>query len=206
MDFLIKAADSFVVENYDPNETILHEGFGTLTIYWVLSGTIQANRSVPFLKKAINLGQNAMKHQLIAYDEKTMKPGPEDEIITQKLVVQELTQGENFPPFPIFDWSPFESTVTSMFDLEKYNDKIRRLRISDPKAASPHTYVSQSAVTVAKIGLHEFTTHADASLVLSFLKKNTELASLKQIQDAYLEKIQWQNFRKKVVDEVHGKK
>ncbi|KAL2916034.1 hypothetical protein HK105_204458 [Polyrhizophydium stewartii] len=203
--FLIsRAIESFQIITFEPSETILFEGVGSIFMFWVLNGACDARKTITFVRKRGRSGNDYVKGPLMPYDGERVLAADE-ETMQQVLTVRTLEQGNHVPNMPAYG-EDLDLIVESTFNKNRYVENVRQLTVSSPELASFYTVVARSKATLAKISLYEFAFHASPGLLLSLLRTAPALPSVRELQEAFIEKVNWEQYRRKVVGEVHSQR
>ncbi|KAI8925291.1 hypothetical protein BC831DRAFT_277077 [Entophlyctis helioformis] len=203
---------------YEPNETIVLEGSSNIRVYWVLKGVCKCFKVVPFHRKRLGTTYEAGdKTMLVPYDPASHAGGQvkEEDIVKQLLAIQELEFGSyfpDFPPPPVPSGADAAGGVGSSlynptFDKAAY---IKLLETEDP--TNPRTKAAASVVATTKVEVlcmnrAELAKIASESMLQELIAQDHVFnVTLAQLQEAYLGKLNWDNYRKKVSDEVTSRR
>ncbi|KAJ8324741.1 hypothetical protein QVD99_002753 [Batrachochytrium dendrobatidis] len=195
---------------YEPNEMIILEGSSNVKVYWVLKGTCKCVKLVPFIKRHLGTTYESGDSTVLAPYDPSSPPvlGKDEEIVKQLLQIHEFEFGEHFPDFPPPS-DGYNDYVSSFdrFDKVAYTKNLEIEDMSKPNAVASASVVAITKVELMCVNRAEFS-HVAPERILRELISQDHIFSvpLLQLQDAYLEKINWANYRKKVTDEVTGRR
>ncbi|KAI8925284.1 hypothetical protein BC831DRAFT_461756 [Entophlyctis helioformis] len=194
--FLNESIDFFHITHYEAGETILFEGVGTLSMFWIISG-------LSFVRKTHKMGHDAVKHHLSPY-EQGMQIAADEEVVQHTLTIREYEPGDSFPSLVAYD-NPMELMFENMFQRDKYVERVRTLKLAETLDMAFFTIVARTKVTIAKISQYDYVRFASQSDLAKLLRAGNTQVSIKELQDAFIEKLQWEKYKRNVVDEVRHK-
>ncbi|KAI8925403.1 hypothetical protein BC831DRAFT_461088 [Entophlyctis helioformis] len=196
---------------YEAQQTISLEKTPNFQIYWVLSGSCRCIQRVPFLKR-----HNADAVQLLSYTEGTTAIEANDEIVEELLTICELSIGDHYPNLQVLpsDRSLIAKIETARttgepidpvgFSRQEY---IQALRNENGVFRNPVTVVTNTRVDIVTFSRLEFVEMAPIAIVLALLaERNVFDVPVCNLQEAFLQKRQWESYKKKVRTEVIGRR
>jgi hypothetical protein len=190
---------------YEPNEVILAEGIANYKLFWLIRGTCHCLKTVPLIKRLMNSNYAGKTYKFLA-SEAGMTLGPEDELFKEKLTIHELDPGQNFPDLPLPKGAKAHEDVLYV-NKKDYIDQLKKEEPDDEDTKAYISVVAKSKVEVVCVNQTDYCEYADADMLLSIINsKSVFRPAMKTLQDSYLEKRQWQTFKKKLVSEVTSKK
>jgi hypothetical protein len=200
--FVEKIAPFVQVIAYEPNEYILREGVENNKIFWLLKGTCQCIKMLPFTKKTLNqtyAGKNVQVSPFIA-GETVLEPG--EEFFYEFVTTHEVEVGDNFVDLPV----PTGGSLTEHCFYINKKDYLEQLKIEDPSDLNSKAAVSIVAKTkVEAICMNrvDYANMATSEMILSIINsKDIYRIPLLQLQESYLTSRKWNAYKKKVVADV----
>ncbi|KAL2916040.1 hypothetical protein HK105_204464 [Polyrhizophydium stewartii] len=201
----IKSFCSFIT--FEPNEPIVLEGSSNVKVYWILKGTCKCLKVVPFMRKHLGATyESGERTVLVPYDPllRTSALKDDDDITRQLLAINELSFGDYFPDFPA---APEDYLDHGAFDRAGYTAPIESEDPTHPNAKAAASVVAATRVEVICVNRAEFVRIAPDSVLRRLMTQDHVFkVPLSQVQDLYLSKLSWGNYRKKVSDEVTGRR
>ncbi|KAL2917590.1 hypothetical protein HK105_202876 [Polyrhizophydium stewartii] len=175
--------------HFNSQQIIVHQDIHATQLFTIMSGSCRCVRSVPFVRR---------KGLLAPYDESSvLRDG--DEVVHQTLTVMELGVGDYFPGLP-------PPTITP-FRRENYALQLMAEDAVNTKSRTPISVIASSPVEVVAINRHHFGLHAPESVVLRVIEDSQIFkVPLGELQEAYLERLKWDMFKKKVTQELQVRK
>ncbi|KAL2916037.1 hypothetical protein HK105_204461 [Polyrhizophydium stewartii] len=207
--FLTNAKGMISILLYEPNETILFEGAEKSMLYWILSGMCRCTKMVPFIQRRQKTGNNSFKAVLIPFDPKSAnstadgRNGMEDgdEIVNNLLTIAELAAGNHFPDLPLmqrYRWANAE-----MFDRQEYAALLQNQLLEPTESKAVVSVVASSKVAIAAMARSDYLRTASPEMVLELLKNPTvPPVSIADLQQAFLEKRKWDNFKQGLIKDL----
>ena len=208
--FLAAAADGFIERAcnffkpvaYEPNETILMEGSDNAEIAWILKGSCRCVKIIPFVQKSIKSGHSSIKMNLRVPDA-NIPLGEDEEIVNEILNVCTLDIGSHFPDIPQDPSIQIDRMIEETFSKEKYLDFLGNI---DPSSNYERSFVSVIAnekVEVLVIPRIEFCKLVNSGSLFRMLSDQSMLrVPILQIQEAYIQQLSWQSYKKKVIGQI----
>eukprot|EP00842_Homolaphlyctis_polyrhiza_P004546 jgi/Hompol1/5092/HPOL_000488-RA len=199
----IVAFSQFVT--YEPNEPIVLEGANNYKIYFIVRGVCKCMKVVPFHKKHLGTNyESGDKTMLVPYDPTTQPSNKHLDIVETLLAIQDMITGDYFPPLPNLLGELY--SVRSI-DKDKY---IKLLEVEDP-SKDTHTLrcsvVATTKIEILSINVVEFVRYAPESMLYEMLQQDHVFnVPIAQLQEVYLGKVNWDKYRKKISDEVTGRR
>eukprot|EP00842_Homolaphlyctis_polyrhiza_P002220 jgi/Hompol1/299/HPOL_000896-RA len=195
-------ASQFQTMVYEPNETVVQEGMAIPDLHWIVKGTCRIIKVVPFVERRIKVNSSTVNKQVLPYTPSTTI-GPDEELIHHTFTIQELEPGDHFPGIPPLQDDPYANEFT--FKKEHY---VHQLELMDPTSQEnkvSYSVVANSHLETMVISRLDFAHLSSKEIIVGALQsKNLHLISMTELQEAYLDKRKWQNFKKSVVKQVAG--
>ncbi|KAJ8327398.1 hypothetical protein O5D80_004788 [Batrachochytrium dendrobatidis] len=187
---------------FDAQQVIINEDAPNFHIFWILSGSCRCIRTVPFIVRPTASGDG---HQYAAYAPNT-PTDPTDTVVYEPLSICELTIGEHFPSVV----KPAMLKITqSQFGAPMTFDRNECIRLwqHEPPYLSPVTVVANMRVEVMMLSKVEMTEISPMDTLLELFERRGALdASIYLLQNAFLQNLQWESYKKKIREEVFGKR
>ncbi|KAL2917606.1 hypothetical protein HK105_202892 [Polyrhizophydium stewartii] len=182
--------------------TLATQGNKTPQMFWIFSGVCKCLRTVQFLKKH---SINPEGGQLTIYSPGTPVERS-DEIVSEVLGVGDLSSGDYFPCLR----KPKQCQIVRSVAGEPVSfDRLECARtwLEDPKHVSPVTVVTGSRVEIMMISQSEFVEIAPLDVLLRMFENQSVMdRPVRELQEAFLQKLQWEQYKRRVKDEVLGRK
>lgn len=200
--FVERIAPFVQVITYEPNEYILNEGAENNKIFWLLKGTCQCIKMLPFTKKTVNetySGKNIQVRPFIA-GKTVLEPG--EEFFYEFATTQEVELGQNFVDLPV----PTGGSLTEHCFYVNKRDYLEQLKNEDPRDLNSKAAVSIVAKTKVEalcINRVDYANLASNDMLLSIINsKGIYRIPISQLQESYLTTRKWNAHKKKVVADV----
>ncbi|KAL2912918.1 hypothetical protein HK105_207589 [Polyrhizophydium stewartii] len=186
----------------ESQQTLSTQDTRVLQMFWVLSGSCRCVRTVPFLRRhAAQLdGQ-----QVVPYStDLPIEPG--DEVFSENLNICELSIGDHFPGLRLPSRCQLvRSPRGNVISLDR--KECIRAWAEDPNNVSPVTVLTNTKVDIMIISQSEFLEMAPLDVLVVMFAQRTALdVPVRSLQMAYLQKRQWEHYKKKVTGEVLGRR
>ncbi|KAI8922625.1 hypothetical protein BC831DRAFT_474995 [Entophlyctis helioformis] len=180
---------------FEAQQTIFKEDDTNFQLMWVLSGSCRCIKYVPFVKKRIQGSDTGF--QLHAYDpDKPLEPG--EELTRELLSISEMASGDNYPSLPQFKMPQDPNTLLPRFDRSHYIAALK----DAPALTNNVTVVANSVMEAMIISRLEFAQIASDDMINYLLDDGSSNIPLIKLQQAYLERIKWDAYKKKVRTEI----
>eukprot|EP00842_Homolaphlyctis_polyrhiza_P000646 jgi/Hompol1/1582/HPOL_004584-RA len=174
---------------YEPNQLIVMQDSDAFQFFTLLSGTCRCVKIAPFVKR---------KGVLYAYD-KSVPLKDAEEVVQQQMVVLELDVGDHFPNLPTPNLIPLQRELYTL-----------QLRVEDPadnRSRASVSVIANTTVEVVSISRHHFVQYATEKVLTKLIEdSNIFKVPLSELQAAYLERLKWESFKKKVTTELQQRK
>ncbi|KAL2914388.1 hypothetical protein HK105_206160 [Polyrhizophydium stewartii] len=193
--FIEKIAPSCEIIDYEPNNTIITEGALPYQMFLIIKGACRRMRVVPFAKhNNEESGHGIHDDQLHAWDPDT--PLPPGLKRVNLLTVCNLGPGDSFPVLP---W-PHKSPPMLPLDKSEY-----------ARALDAHDDTSNSIVTTAPSEIlvlqrSDLVWLAPGEVVCDIVTEGMGDPTIRDLQVAYIQRQQWDQFKRKTVKGVTGRR
>ncbi|KAI8922623.1 hypothetical protein BC831DRAFT_474988, partial [Entophlyctis helioformis] len=185
LDFIDKILPFCEFVTYDSQQSILLQDSHVFQLYTILSGTCRCVKIVPFLRH---------KGVLSAYNMDTaVRDG--DEVVQEMLTLTEIGPGDHFPSVP--------SPTIVPFMREAYLVQLLAEDPADGKARASVSVIANSTVEIVGITRYQYAQYATNNMIMRLIdESNIFKVPMNELQAAYLERLKWDSFKKKVASEV----
>ncbi|KAJ3273637.1 hypothetical protein HDV01_004246 [Terramyces sp. JEL0728] len=190
---LEKISGLFQIYNYPKGELIHHEGAQTFELSWVIDGTCQIVRSVPFHSKSAN------GKQILSI------PNEKESVTELELVTQTLKTGDWFPDIPLLpDQLPNVKFLgPEKLNKDSYIQLYTKMPPNDEITYYKYSVKADSPVTIATIQLNDFCEIIPKDLLFKLIFTETiTMYPTKELQTQYLQQQTWDNHKQNIVSQV----
>ncbi|KAJ2992372.1 Cyclic nucleotide-binding domain-containing protein 2 [Globomyces sp. JEL0801] len=198
-DFLKQTNTLFDLCVYSTNDTILTEGGAEHRVHFILQGSCKCVKKIPFIQK-----KTASKELSI------MEPGQvignNEELVEHLFIIQELDTSDHFPGISI-DAREANKTHNDPDNTDHLiPGHVGAESDFDPTLVE-YSVIATSRVEVASIPRVDYIKYATQDMIEETLhQKNLYNVSIKEVQLSFLEKMNWDNFKKNVVGKIPKRK
>lgn len=199
-EFLDKIMCFFKLYTYGKNHVIQEEGTQPLEIFWIIEGTCNSVKIVPFVERTIK-----SKTTMRAFVPNEKLAGDEN-LVKLQLKTQELVAGDFFPTFPLLGNNPqtIKYLGASSIAKELYHDFYSKLKVDDPRTYCSSSIITDSVVMVAAIQFNDFIQIVPSDILFSLVvQPSLHTFPLEQLQNQYLEQRQWKSHKKAILNQFH---
>ena len=193
------------VITYEPNEYILREGVENNKIFWLVKGSCQCIKMLPFVKKTITENYAGKKVQVIPLEVGKTKLEKDDEFMYEFATIYEIEPGFNFPEIPVPNGSSLTNEVFYV-NKKEYSEQLAKEDPSDMNSKAAVSIVAKTKVEVICVNRSDYTSIASTDMILTIINsKNIYRIPISQLQESYLEGRKWNQYKKKVMSDVVSK-
>jgi hypothetical protein len=159
---------------------------------------------VPFVKRLVSSNYAGKTYQVLAHENNTVL-GTDDELFKEVLTIQEIEPGHNFPDMPLPKGAKIEED-TLYVNKKEYKEQLQK---EDPSDLNNQAFVSILAKTKIEVACIKITDYADFAtndMLLEIINSKIIFRlPMNKLQESYLEKRNWQMYKKKLMSEVTHK-
>ncbi|KAJ3320465.1 hypothetical protein HDV06_005288 [Boothiomyces sp. JEL0866] len=194
LSVLEKISGLFQIYNYPKGEVIQHEGAQTFELSWVIDGSCQIVRSVPFHSKNIN-GKAIPSI-----------PASDKENTTElELVTQTLKSGDWFPDIPLLpdQLQNLKFLGPEKLNRDSYIQLYTKMPPNDEITYYKYSIKADSPVTIATIQISDFCEIIPKDLLFKLIFTETiTLYPIKDLQNQYMQQQTWDMHKHSIVNEI----
>lgn len=198
------ALQFFKLFTFEKGELIQAENEQLLSLHWLVKGSCRVVKTVPFILQKTQIGRKISALLRECTDDEILGPGETSK--PHQLTIHSLDEGSFFPPIPnIPGYSPEEYELL-FNDKSEFVKFFEELKPEDLRTWSQVSVIATSKCTIASIQLKDFMALAPVPLIKEMMQSPSVASfSLQEIQQAYLQKNNWQSHRKSVVNDLYRK-
>ncbi|KAI9364444.1 hypothetical protein DFJ73DRAFT_756231 [Zopfochytrium polystomum] len=193
-----RAAQCTQLHTFQPQEPIVQEGLENFSIFWIVRGACRAVKVVPFVKRRTTpeSAVHRRRFHVEGYEAGKTVLGEGDVVAMQVVKVRELGPGDHFPE------------MVAVMSAEKFNriELMAKLSSDDPNRIDARSYVSVIATTkveVVSMTRVDYARVASNEMILKMMADRDLLrVPVDLLQQAIIEKRNWDAFKQGVVDSV----
>jgi CRP-like cAMP-binding protein len=198
-EFLQKANSSFELAIYSAGDVIITEGSHEHRIYWIVSGSCKCVKKIPFIQK-----KNSPNKELHKYDVGAPL-GPNDELVEHVFDIQELDPTDHFPGLP-----PDTTRIKEIAQMDQERGDLIMKGFLGDKEVDPsiaeYSVIATARTEIASLLKSDYIKFATEQMIHETLQqKNLFNVSVKEVQQTFLDQLNWMTYKKNLVDGIRKK-